>query len=59
MTPELRKGMCIDVPYKYSAEANDSELLMWYQGLMQQVSNRDSVAKDGGRYHKKKGVLVR
>ena len=56
--PELKRGMRVDVLCHYSVDADDSELLIWCQGLIQEVSNGSNIAKEGGGYHKKGDVSV-
>ena len=56
--PELKKGMRVDLLCNYSDDADDSETLMWSQGLIQEVSNGSNIAKEGGGYHKKGDVSV-
>jgi len=56
--PELKIGMYIDMLCNYSNDTDKSELLIWYQGVIQQVSNGVNIAKEGGGYHKKGDISV-
>ena len=56
--PELKTGMRVDVLCNYSDDDDESELLMWCQGIIQQVSNGVNISKEGGGYHKKGDVSV-
>ena len=56
--PELRIGMRVDVLCNYVYNVDESEVLMWSQGLIQQISDGTKIEKNGGGTHKKGGVLV-
>ena len=56
--PELKTGMRVDVLCNYSDDDDESELLMWCQGIIQQVSNGVNISKEGGGHHKKGDVSV-
>ena len=42
----------------YSDNADELELLIWCQGVIQLVCNGVNISKEGGRYHKKEDVSV-
>ena len=50
--------MRVDVMCNYSDDTDDLEMLIWCQGLIQDVSNGLNIAKEGGGYHKKGDVHV-
>ena len=56
--PEPSIGMRIDMLFNYADDENDSDVLMWSQGVAQIASNGSNVQKEGGGYHKKGDVVV-
>ena len=51
-------GMRIDALCNYGDDADNSDILKWSQGLMQQISNGSNIQKAKGGWHKKGHVLI-
>ena len=51
-------SMRIDMIFNYVEGEDDSNLLMWSQGVVQLFSNGSNVPKDGAGFHKKRDVKV-
>lgn len=56
--PEPSIGMQIDMLFNYADDEDDSDILMWSQGVTQCVSNGSNIPKEGSGYHKKGDVVL-
>lgn len=56
--PEPSIGMRIDMLFNYADDEDDSDILMWSQGVIQIISNGSSVPKERGGFHKKGDAVV-